>query len=139
MSRGADFKQTLCADIDGFSLDAARRCGADDCQAVAQLCRYNARPARPAQDRRPVQTNAASQVVPKLKTSWRDGTTQLVICPLEFMREPQCVGAEREAEGTCGAPGARGGHRRAEPIAIESGCAHSWPCWAPLAPGWPRP
>ena len=28
------------ADIDGFSLHAAVRCGADDRQALAQLCRY---------------------------------------------------------------------------------------------------
>ena len=30
MPREKDFKQTLCADIDGFSLHAAVRCGADD-------------------------------------------------------------------------------------------------------------
>ena len=33
MARDVDFKQTLCADIDGFSLHAAVRCGADDRQA----------------------------------------------------------------------------------------------------------
>jgi hypothetical protein len=32
------------------------------------------------------QTNAAAQVVLKLKTAWRDGTTYLVMSPLEFMR-----------------------------------------------------
>ena len=40
-----DFKQTLCADIDGFSLHAAVRCAADDRQALEQLCRYITRPA----------------------------------------------------------------------------------------------
>ena len=30
MPRDTDFKQTLCADIDGFSLHAAVRCDADD-------------------------------------------------------------------------------------------------------------
>ena len=30
MPRDTDFKQHLCADIDGFSLHAAVRCGADD-------------------------------------------------------------------------------------------------------------
>ena len=35
-----DFKQALCANIDGFSLHAAVRCGADDRQALEQLCRY---------------------------------------------------------------------------------------------------
>ena len=61
MPRDADFKQHLCADIDGFSLHAAVRCGADDRQALEQLCRYITRPAR-------------------------DGTTHLVMSPLEFMQ-----------------------------------------------------
>ncbi|MBE0547975.1 MAG: transposase, partial [Rubrivivax sp.] len=45
MPRETDFKQTLCADIDGFSLHAAVRCAADDRQALEQLCRYITRPA----------------------------------------------------------------------------------------------
>lgn len=39
-----DFKQTLCVDINGFSLHADVRCGADDRQALEQLCRYITRP-----------------------------------------------------------------------------------------------
>jgi hypothetical protein len=31
-------------------------------------------------------TNAAVQVVLKLKAPWRDGTTHLVMSPLEFMQ-----------------------------------------------------
>ena len=34
-----------------------------------------------------MQTNAAGQVVLKLKTPWRDGSTHLVMSPLEFMQE----------------------------------------------------
>ena len=83
MPRDAEFKQNLCADIDGFSLHAAVRCGADDRQALEQLCRYINRPAL-ANER--VQTNTAGQVVLKLKTPWRDGTTHLVMSPLEFMQ-----------------------------------------------------
>ena len=83
MPRDTDFKQTLCADIAGFSLHAAVRCGADDRQALEQLCRYITRPSL-ANER--VQTNAAGQVVLKLKTPWRDGTTHLVMSPLEFMQ-----------------------------------------------------
>ena len=49
MPRDAEFKQNLCADIDGFSLHAAVRCGADDRHGLEQLCRYIT---RPAQDRR---------------------------------------------------------------------------------------
>ena len=83
MPRDADFRQHLCADIDGFSLHAAVRCSADDRQALEQLCRYITRPAL-ANER--VQTNAAGQVVLMLKTAWRDGTTHLVMSPLEFMQ-----------------------------------------------------
>ena len=51
-----DFKQTLCVDIDGFSLHAAVRCGADDRQALEQLCRTITRPAlAPGQRSRPDQ------------------------------------------------------------------------------------
>ena len=57
--------------------------GADDRQALEQLCRYITGPAL-ANER--VQTNAARQVVLKLKTPWRDGTTHLVMSPLEFMQ-----------------------------------------------------
>ena len=60
--------QILCADIDGFSLHAAVRCGADERQALEQLCRSITRPA-PANER--VQCNAAGQVALKLRTSWR--------------------------------------------------------------------
>ena len=48
-----------------------------------QLCRYITRPAL-ANER--VQTNAAGQVVLKLKTPWRDGTTCLVMSSLAFMQ-----------------------------------------------------
>jgi len=81
--RETDLKQSLCADTDGFSLHAAVRCGADDRQEVEQLCRYITRPAL-ANER--VQTNAAGQVLLKLKTPWSDGTTHLVMSPLEFMQ-----------------------------------------------------
>ena len=81
--REKDFKEVLCADIDGFSLHAAVRCAADDRQALEQLCRYITRPAL-ANER--VQINAARLVVLKLKTAWRDGTTCLVMSSLEFMQ-----------------------------------------------------
>ncbi len=58
-------------------------CGAGDRQPLEQLCRYITRPAL-ADER--VQTNAAGQFVLKLKTSWRDGTTHLVMSPLEVMQ-----------------------------------------------------
>ena len=66
MARDKDFKQTLCTDMQGFSLHAAVRCGADDGQALEQLCRYITRPALASAR---VQTNVAGQVVLKLKTA----------------------------------------------------------------------
>lgn len=59
------------------------RCEADDRQGLERLCRYITRPAL-AYDR--AQCNAAGRVVLKLKTPWRDGTTHLVMSPLEFMQ-----------------------------------------------------
>ena len=81
MPREKDFTQSLCADIDGFSLHAAVRCAADDRQALEQLCRDITRPALASEH---VQTNAAGPVVLKLKTAWHGGTTHLVMLPLEF-------------------------------------------------------
>jgi len=55
---------------------AAVGCGADDRQALEQMCRTITRPAL-ANER--VQTNAAGQVVLELKTAWRDRTTHPVL------------------------------------------------------------
>ena len=66
-----NFDHTLCANMQGFSRHAAVRCGADDRQALEQLCRYITRPGL-ANERK--QRNAAGQVVLKLKTTRRDGT-----------------------------------------------------------------
>ena len=58
MPRNADFKQTLCADMQGFSLHAVVRCKVDERQALEQLCRYITRPPcrpRPASGRAPRQ------------------------------------------------------------------------------------
>ena len=72
VAREAAPRQSLCADIDGFSLHAAVRVNAHDRKRLEQLCRYITRPA--LSDKR-VQLNAAGQVELKLKTPWRDGTT----------------------------------------------------------------
>jgi hypothetical protein len=73
----------MCAGIDGFSLHAAVRAEAHDRKRLEQLCRYITRPEL-ADER--VQLNAAGQVELKLTTPWRDGTTRLVMSPLEFMQ-----------------------------------------------------
>jgi len=51
--------------------------------ALEQLCRTITRPAL-ANER--VQINSAAQVVLRVKTPWRDGTTHIVMTPLEFMQ-----------------------------------------------------
>jgi hypothetical protein len=45
MAREGMARKLLCCDIDGFSLHAAVRCGADDRQALECLCRFITRPA----------------------------------------------------------------------------------------------
>jgi hypothetical protein len=84
MPREDRARQALCAGIDGFSLHAAVRVEAHDRNRLEQLCRYITRPGSALSDER-VQLNAAGQVELKLKTPWRDGTTHLVMSPLEFM------------------------------------------------------
>ena len=86
MPRQMEFNQNLEPTSTGSACTqrcAAELCGAEDRQALEQLCRYITRPAV-ANER--VQTNAAGQVVLKLKTPWRDGTTHLGMSTLEFMQ-----------------------------------------------------
>ena len=71
----------LCANAHGFSLHAGVRCDADDRQGIEQLCRYITRPAI-ANER--LSVNRAGQVVLKLKTPYRNGTTHIVMSPMEF-------------------------------------------------------
>jgi hypothetical protein len=123
----------LCADIDGFSLHAAVRVGAHDRKRLEQRCRYIT---RPAVSDELVQLNAAGQVELQLKTPWRDGTTHLVMSPLQFMQrlaalvpDPRAAGGgdpdshgPGSAAGTKGS-GARGGHdfaARAAPAVADT-------------------
>jgi hypothetical protein len=46
-----------------------------------------------------IQLNAAGQVELELKTPWRDGTTHLVMSPLEFMQRLAAMG-DKILEGT---------------------------------------
>ncbi len=127
MLRDTAFTPTLCADVQRFSLHAAVRWDAHERQRLAQPCRTIKRPAL-ANER--VQCNAAGQVVLKLKSPWRDGTTPIVMSPLEFMQRlaasgragapasaapdpiPWSAGAQRQAEGAGGAGGAASDSRR---------------------------
>ena len=66
--------------MQGFSLHAAVRSGADERQAFEQLCRYITRRALAIER---AHCNVARQLALKLKTAWRDGTTHLVVLRLE--------------------------------------------------------
>ena len=66
----------------GFSLHAAVRWRADQHKELEQLCRYITRPAI-ANER--LKRNRAGQVVLQLKSPYKDGTTHIVMEPLEFM------------------------------------------------------
>jgi len=66
----------------GFSLHAAVRWRADQRKELEHLCRYITRPAI-ANER--LKRNRAGQVVLQLKSPYKDGTTHIIMEPLEFM------------------------------------------------------
>ena len=80
---GSRESSALCANAHGFSLHAGVRCAADDRKGLEQLCRYIT---RPAISHERLSVNRAGQVVLKLKTAWRDGTSHHVMEPMEFMQ-----------------------------------------------------
>ena len=82
-SRPAQSSQALCANAHGFSLHAAVRCGADQRKALERPCRSITRPAI-ANER--LKRNRAGQVVLQLKSAYHDGTTHIVMSPLEFLQ-----------------------------------------------------
>lgn len=71
-----------CVNEQGFSLHAEVRLAINQRHKLEHLCRYITRPAI-AHER--LAFNQAGQVVLTLKTPYRDGTTQTVMEPLEFM------------------------------------------------------
>ena len=72
-----------CVNQQGFSLHAAVRCAMNQRHKLEQLCRYIIRPAI-ANER--LKLNSADDVVLQLKSPYRDGTTNIVMAPLEFMQ-----------------------------------------------------
>jgi hypothetical protein len=72
----------LCAQVEGFNLQAATRIGANDRQGLERMARYLARP--------PIATDRLSQLDDgrlelRLKRAWRDGTTAFVFTPHELI------------------------------------------------------
>ena len=71
------------ARLSGFSLHAGTVCEARERDSLERLCRYIA---RPAVSNERLSVNDRGQVVYRLKHSLRDGTTHVVLDPVEFMR-----------------------------------------------------
>jgi hypothetical protein len=75
--------QKRCVSKQGFSLHAEVRCAMNQRKKLEQLCRYITRPAI-ANER--LKLNSAGDVVLRLKSPYQDGTTHIVMTPLEFMQ-----------------------------------------------------
>jgi hypothetical protein len=72
----------LCAQVEGYNLQAATRVGANDRQGLERMARYLARP--------PIATDRLSQLYDgrlelRLKRPWRDGTTAFLFTPHELI------------------------------------------------------
>ena len=76
-------RDALCANTQGFSLHAGMHCAAEDRKSVEPLARYIT---RPAISNERLSVNRQGNVVLKLKTAWRNGTTHIVLTPMEFMQ-----------------------------------------------------
>ena len=72
-----------CVSAQGFSLHAETWCGPQQRQKLERLCRYIT---RPALGHKRLSRTRAGEVVLQLKTPYRDGTTHLIMTPLEFLQ-----------------------------------------------------
>ena len=70
------------ASRDGFSINAAVSCQADDRRALERVCRYMARP--PIAESR-LSVDGDGLVVYELKRPFRDGTTHVLFEPIDFI------------------------------------------------------
>ena len=70
------------AQLSGFSLHAGTRCRAHERNSLERLCRYIA---RPALSNERLSVNDRGQVVYRLKHPFGDGTTHVVLDPIDFI------------------------------------------------------
>ncbi len=83
-ARGGEFRRgKLCADCEGFSLHAGVRIPGYCRERLEKLCRYAARP--PVVHERMSLSADGSKVLYKLKRRYRDGSTHVVLEPLELI------------------------------------------------------
>ena len=76
-------KGQRCVESNGFSLHANVSCARGERKKLERLCRYITRP--PIAHER-LKLSDCGQVVYELKTPYRDGTTHVVMSPLEWMQ-----------------------------------------------------
>ncbi len=100
-SRAAPSGQTPCANAHGISLHAAVRCGANQRKALEHLCRTITRRAIANEQ---LKLNRAGQVVLQLKNAYKDGTTHIVMSPLEFKQRLAALVPPSPAENASGQP-----------------------------------
>ena len=72
-----------CVRSQGFSLHADVSCGPHQRHTLERLCRYIT---RPALGHKRLSRTPSGEVVLQLKTPYRDGTTHVVMTPLEFLQ-----------------------------------------------------
>lgn len=75
----------LCALKDGFSLHAGIYCGDNEREKLERLCRYVARPA--VAEKRLGIAPDGQKIIYELKKAYGDGTTHLVLTPMQFMEK----------------------------------------------------
>jgi len=81
---GGEYRRgKLCADCDGFSLHAGVRIPECCPERLEKLCRYAARP--PVVHQRLSLSKDGSTVIYKLKRKFRDGSTHVLLDPLDFI------------------------------------------------------
>ena len=93
----------------GFSLHAGIACKSNQRKKLERLCRYITRPA--IAERRLSLANNGNVVI-ALKTPYDDGTTHVVLSPMEFMTQ---------SHGIHGAPGNAGPQTTGQPHAVSWG------------------
>ena len=80
----AEIKAPLCAAIHGFSLHAGVLAASYEREKLEKVARYIARPAI-REDR--LSNTPTGDILYKLKKSYSDGTTHLILSPLELLEK----------------------------------------------------
>jgi hypothetical protein len=74
----------LCASVNGFSLHAARSVAHHQRAELEQLIQYAARPALSTER---LSLTPEGLIKYQLKTRWRDGTTHIILSPIELIEK----------------------------------------------------